>query len=123
MEEFLSDEIDFVIEEVLEEDIELTEQQRKEIIDNLTYHYDYVWEQLNDAIQNEIEKILEQEVQKMNALQKFLVNYIEMYAYDYNLTKEQVKQMATDIEADDYIYEVVEQAIGDWLDEHNIEIG
>lgn len=59
MEDFLSDEIDFVIEEILEEDIELTEQQRKEIIDNLTNHYDYVWEQLNDAIQNEIEKILE----------------------------------------------------------------
>ena len=59
MEEFLNDEIDFVVEGVLEEDIELTEQQRKEIIDNLTNHYDYVWEQLNDAIQNEIEKILE----------------------------------------------------------------
>ena len=59
MEDFLNDEIDLVIEEVLEEDIELTKQQRKKIIDNLTYHYDYVWEQLNDAIQNEIEKILE----------------------------------------------------------------
>lgn len=59
MEDFLNDEIDFVIEEVLEKNIELTGQQRKEIIDNVTNHYDYVWEQLNDAIQNEIDKILE----------------------------------------------------------------
>lgn len=59
MEDFLNAEIDFVIEEVLEENIELTEQQRKEIIDNITNHYDYVWEQLNNAIQNEIDKILE----------------------------------------------------------------
>lgn len=59
MEDFLNAEIDFVIEEVLEENIELTEQQRQEIIDNITNHYDYVWEQLNNAIQNEIDKILE----------------------------------------------------------------
>lgn len=57
MEEFLNDEIDLVLEDM--GNVELTEQQRKEIIDNVTNHYDYVWEQLNDAIQNEIEKILE----------------------------------------------------------------
>lgn len=61
MEDFLNDEIDFVLEG--KDDIELTEQQRKEIIDNIYNHYDYIWdyiwEDLNNAIQNEIEKILE----------------------------------------------------------------
>ena len=66
MEDFISDEIDFVLEGLNDgfgddhsESIELTEKQRKEIIESIINGYDYIWEELNNAIEEEINKVLE----------------------------------------------------------------
>ena len=66
MEDFINDEIDMVLDQMnddIEEggaEIELTEWQRGQIFENLRDKYEYIWEDLYNAISGEIQNIIEE---------------------------------------------------------------
>lgn len=65
MEDFINDEIDMVLDQMNEDiedeenEVELTEWQREQIFENLRDKYEYIWEDLYNAISDEIQNIID----------------------------------------------------------------
>lgn len=62
MEQFINDEIDMILDDMnddkfVDNEITLTKKQRETICENIVNGYDYIWEDLYDAISGEITEI------------------------------------------------------------------
>ena len=60
MEEFIKGEIDYVLDCINDDKknkVVLTDEQRETICENIINGYDYIWEDLNNAISDEITEI------------------------------------------------------------------